>query len=141
MDVGGDGVGHLLHGGGGAHVQVLVLHAERGEAEAEQVDHVRNVVLPREHAGAAAEQHGPLGGEVLGLLDACRTVVAPDPACEHVSTTPGARGPSTYARPGSHARALTTRPIFQSRDGSVPQRDCTVGGRVAQPTLAYGFVH
>ena len=76
-------VGDVQHGRARADQQILVVDAQPGETETDEVDQVRDHGVPRQHARAPSEEHGALRREVLRLLDARRTVIAPDAVCPH----------------------------------------------------------
>jgi hypothetical protein len=100
-------VQHLLQRRRRADLEVLVVEAQAREAEADQVEDVRDVVLGGEEARAAGERRSALGREGERLLETGRAVVAADAAGEQW-VSPGRQGIlAVSAGPGRHvARGL-----------------------------------
>ena len=78
--VGLRGVHHVLERGRGADLEVLVLDADAEEPEPDEVDDVRDDRVRGQDARSPGERSHPLGGELLGLLDPRRTVIAANPS-------------------------------------------------------------
>jgi hypothetical protein len=122
----GDGrVHHVLQGGRGPDLEVLVLHLQAGQPEPHEVEHVRDARVRGEQPRAAGERRRALRGELLGLLDPRGTVVAADAPREQWSLPPREQEEILAAsRHGLGGGA----PVEETRAAHVGGAACNIGG-------------